>query len=123
MGRNIDKPVIANVPGERKELETMGFPQTYYVIPEHHTYLSDDRAELVFDQHLPNVRKDDLNLEVLEKSICLDFKAEGKEPVSRCYALPYDVDPSTAEADFDNNVLRVRARLRSPPFPGKKLSL
>lgn len=101
----------------------MAYPQTYYVIPEHHMYLSDDRTELVFDQHLPNVRKEDLNIEVLEKSICLDFKAEGKEPVARCFSLPYDVDPSTASGDFDNKVLIVRAKLRTAPFPGKKLFL
>lgn len=99
----------------------MAYPATYYVIPEHHIYLSDDRTQLVFDQHLPGVRKEDLNAEVLEKSICLSFRAEGKEPVDRCYALPYDVDPDTAEAEFDNSVLRVRARLRTAPFPGKKV--
>ncbi len=77
----------------------------------------------MFDQHLPMVRKDNLNVEVLEKSICLDFKAEGRERMARCYSLPYEVDPSTAEGSFDNNVLTVRAKLLTAPFPGKKLSL
>jgi HSP20 family molecular chaperone IbpA len=101
----------------------MGNPTMYYVIPEHHMYLSDDRTELVFDQHLPRVRKEDLNIEVLEKSICLDFRAEGQQRLSRCFALPYDVDPGTAAGDFDNEVLTVRAKLRTAPFPGKKLAL
>ena len=34
----------------------MAYPATYYVIPEHHTYLSDDRTELIFEQHLPLVK-------------------------------------------------------------------
>jgi HSP20 family molecular chaperone IbpA len=100
----------------------MAYPQTYYIIPEHHMYLSDDRAFLVFDQHLPQVRKEDLNVEVLEKSICLDFKGEGREPVSRCFALPYDVDPSTAVVTFENQVLRAKIKLESAPFPGSKFS-
>lgn len=101
----------------------MGYPAMYYVIPEHQMYLSDDRTELVFDQHLPQVRKEDLNIEVLEKSICLDFKVEGKPRMARCFSLPYDVDPSTAEGDFNDGVLTVRAKLRTSPFPGKKLAL
>jgi HSP20 family molecular chaperone IbpA len=101
----------------------MSYPATYYVIPEHHMLLSDDKTELVFDQHLPTVRKEDQNIEVLEKSICLDFRIKGKEPVARCFSLPYDVDPSTAEADFTNNVLTIRAKLRAAPYPGKKIAL
>ena len=101
----------------------MGYPQTYYVIPEHHMYLSNDRSELMFEQHLPLVKKEDLRVEILERSICLDFKGEGREPVSRCYSLPYDVIPSEADASFDNTVLRIRAKLRTTPYPGRELPL
>jgi HSP20 family molecular chaperone IbpA len=100
----------------------MGQSVLDYVIPEHHMYLSDDRTELVFEQRLPLVRKEDVNIEVLEKSICLDFRVEGRR-MARCYSLPYDVDPATAEGSLHNEVLTVRARLRTAPFPGKKLML
>ncbi len=101
----------------------MAYPPAYYVIPEHHIRLSDDRTELVFDQHLPNVSKDDLSVEVLEESICLDFRAAGKEMVSRCFPLPYAVDPSTAVGEYRDNVLTVRAKLRDTLSPGAKLAL
>jgi len=73
------------------------YPPNYYIIPEHHIRLSDDRTELMFEQHLPGVRREELNVEVLEKSICLNFQPVGKDPISRCYSLPYRVVPTTAE--------------------------
>lgn len=101
----------------------MAYPSQYYVIPEHHMRLSDDRTELVFEQHLPGVRKSDLKVEVLEQSVCLDFKAEGKQPMSRCYSLPYHVEPSTAAGDFKDGRLEVRVRLRDALGTGKTLDL
>jgi len=101
----------------------MAYPSQYYVIPEHHIRLSDDRTELLFEQHLPDVRKNDLKVEVLVESICLDFRPEGKERVSRCYSLPYQVVPSEASGDFTDGRLFVRARLRHPPGVGKTLDL
>jgi HSP20 family molecular chaperone IbpA len=43
--------------------------------------------------------------------------------MARCFSLPYDVDPSTAEGEFKDELLTVRAKLRTAPFPGKKLAL
>jgi HSP20 family molecular chaperone IbpA len=100
----------------------MGYPSTYYVMPEHHIRLSDDKSEIVFDQHLPGVRKDDLNVEVLEGSICMEFQPEGKDVVSRCYSLPYAVDPSTAAGEFRDGVLHLRVKLRESLVPGKRIS-
>ena len=78
----------------------MGQPAVYYVIPEHQMYLSDDRTELVFEQRLPQVRKENVNIEVLEKSICLDFRAEGKQRMARCLlpALRSSIRPRRRES-------------------------
>lgn len=101
----------------------MAYPANYYVIPEHHIRLTDDRTELVFEQHLPGVSKDDINVEVLEESVCLDFKAQGKDPVARCYSLPYLVDPSSATGEFKDNRLEIRARLQEVLRTGKRVDL
>ncbi len=101
----------------------MAYPTTYYVMPEHHTQLSDDRSELIFEQHLPGVTKEDLNVEVLEESVCMDFKPEGKQAVSRCYSLPYLVDPSTATGSFKDGVLTLRVKLQEVLITGKRVSL
>jgi HSP20 family molecular chaperone IbpA len=86
-------------------------------------YLSDDRSELVFDQHLPGVMKDDVKVEVLEKSICLEFKSPSRVTVSRCYGLPYAVDPGTAKGEFQDFDLRVRVRLKEMLGEGRSLEL
>ena len=78
---------------------------------------------MIFDQHLPLVRKEDLNVEVLEKSICVDFKAEGKEPVARCYALPYQVEPDTAAGEFKDHMLRIRVAIAEELAAGKRVDL
>ena len=101
----------------------MAFPATYYIIPEHRTRLSADRTELMFEQHLPLVRKEDLSVEVLETSILLDFRTEGSGPVARCYPLPYPVDPETAVAEFRDSVLVVRMRLRWPVGAGRRVEI
>lgn len=101
----------------------MAKPSTYYVIPEHHMYLSDDRTELIFDQHLPGVRKNEIRAEVLEKSICLSMRSPGNIPVSRCYALPYSVEEETAVGDFRDEVLRIRVRLKEPMGPSREIEL
>jgi HSP20 family molecular chaperone IbpA len=95
----------------------------YYVIPEHHMFLSDDRTELVFEQHLPDVRREQLNVEVLEQSICLEFTPEGGQPVSRCYGLPYHVVPSEAKGKFAGGRLEIRVRLRDALGTGSRLEL
>ncbi len=101
----------------------MGYPATYYIMPEHHIRLSGDRTELLFEQHLPGVLKDDLNVEVMEESVCMDFKPEGKNPVSRCFSLPYLVDPSTAEGSFKDGVLMLRVKLQEVLMSGKRIDL
>lgn len=95
----------------------------YYVIPEHHIALSDDRTELVFEQHLPNVRREQLSVEVLEQSICLEFQPDDGQPVSRCYGLPYHVVPSEAKGSFRNGRLEIRVKLRDFLGMGTRLDL
>jgi len=99
------------------------YPPNYYIIPEHHIRLSDDRTELMFEQHLPGVRREELNVEVLEKSICLNFQPVGKDPISRCYSLPYRVVPTTAEGAFREGRLEIRVRLEDVLGSGKRLEL
>ena len=101
----------------------MARTKDYYVIPEHHMALSDDRTELVFEQHLPNVRREQLNVEVLERSICLEFTPDDGQPVSRCYGLPYHVVPSEAKGTFVEGRLEIRARLRDAPGEGNRLDM
>lgn len=101
----------------------MARTKDYYVIPEHHMALSDDRTELVFEQHLPDVRREQLSVEVLEQSICLEFTPDGGQPVSRCYGLPYHVVPSEAKGTFVGNRLVIRARLRDVLGMGNRLEL
>jgi HSP20 family molecular chaperone IbpA len=101
----------------------MALSSTYYVIPEHHMYLSDDRTELIFDQHLPGVRNTEIRAEVLEKSICLNLRSPGNINVSRCYALPYSVEPETAVGDFRDEVLHIKVRLKEPMGPSREVEL
>ena len=93
------------------------------MIPEHHILLSDDRTELVFEQHLPDVRREQMSVEVLEQSICLEFQPEDGVPLSRCYGLPYDVVPSESRGSFSDGRLEVRAKLKEPLGLGKRLDL
>ncbi|NLI73241.1 MAG: hypothetical protein GX369_00500 [Euryarchaeota archaeon] len=95
----------------------------YYVIPEHHFALSDDRTELIFEQHLPRVSRDQINVEVLEQSICLEFQPYDGPLLSRCYGLPYHVIPSESKGTFLDGRLEIKARLRDALGIGSKLEL
>jgi HSP20 family molecular chaperone IbpA len=97
--------------------------ERYYVIPEHHMRLSDDRSELFFDLHLPRISKEDLDVEVLARSICVKVHSESVSMVSKCFVLPYEIDPQSAVGEFNDHILHVRSRLSESLERGIKLSL
>jgi len=99
-----------------------GYPADYYVMPDHKIMLSDDRTEVWVIQPLPLVKKNDLNLEIHDKGFCLDFNPEKRSPVHKCIHLAYTLDTDSAEATFEEGVLRIKAKLKED-HAGKTINI
>lgn len=84
--------------------------------PYYETAIDEKEGILTVLVEIPGVSKDEIRVNSTEN--LLSINAEGK---LRKYGvdidLPYDVDPSTAKASYNNGILEVKFKLKSFPKP------
>lgn len=80
-----------------------------------------DRKKYHIEIELPGVRKDQIELEVGERSFCV--RAPRNDIVfNACYTLGHTVDSSKVEASFDAGLLKVNVPLKDA-LGGKKVAI
>ncbi|MCS7097792.1 MAG: Hsp20/alpha crystallin family protein [Candidatus Methanomethyliaceae archaeon] len=72
-----------------------------------------DEEKYVFEIELPGVTKENINLEVTERSLCLCAPRNEVE-YNGCWFLVHEVKPEKAKAHFKNGLLTVEIPLAKP---------
>jgi len=70
--------------------------------------------ELRIVAEMPGVQKQDINLEAMEDSLKISAGAEGRK-YETMVPISIPVDSVTAKATYNNGILEVRMKLKSPP--------
>ncbi len=92
-----------------------GLPE---VLPE--VCVDHDKEKYHIEIELPGVKKEDIDLEVGEDSLCI--RAPREDAVySACYSLAHSVDTGDVSARFDNGLLTVKAAFKHPIKVGVKI--
>lgn len=71
---------------------------------------------------LPGVKKEDIDLEVMENGFCIKGK-RGEKDISGCWMLGHAVDAEKVSAKFDMGLLDIVMPLKNPLVKGKKVDM
>ena len=85
------------------------------------TYIDHNRERYKIVVELPNVKRDDIELEVTDNSFCLRAKRDDSDLVG-CFFLAHPVDPEGTDAAFADGHLSITIPLRSP-IRGKRIEV
>jgi len=72
-----------------------------------------DRERYMIQVGLPEVKREDIELEVTESSFCVHAEREDAV-ITGCYFLAHPVDIDAADAAFDGSVLSFQAPFKTP---------
>lgn len=79
-----------------------------------------DIVRIVAD--IPGAAKEDIDLTCTDNSVTISADVRGRR-LSRTLALPCDIVPDSAKADFNNGVLEVTADAREEPREGHRIEI
>lgn len=83
------------------------------------TMIDEKQNQLKVMAEMPGIRKEDISTEVTEKS--LTIRAEhGERKYDTTVSLDIEVDPNSAKAIYNNGVLEIALKLKSPPSEQQK---
>jgi HSP20 family protein len=84
----------------------------------------DEKGETVkLVAEMPGINKEDIKLEATERNVSIEAE-RGERKYRTNVPLPYEIEPSSASASFNNGVLEVKLKLKQPEKPkGKKISI
>ncbi|MFQ5800926.1 MAG: archaeal heat shock protein Hsp20 [Candidatus Hydrothermarchaeales archaeon] len=83
----------------------------------------DDKAkEVIVTLEMPGVEKKDINLETTENSVEVKTETETRK-YHKKIPLEQEIKPDTAKASYNNGVLEIKAKLKSPAKKGKKIKV
>jgi HSP20 family protein len=71
---------------------------------------------------IPGASKEDIDLTCTDKTMTISAEVRGRR-VSRTLAMPCDIDPESAKADFNNGVLEVTANIRDAPLTEHRIEI
>jgi len=80
-----------------------------------------DSEKYTIKVELPGISKENIDLRVTSRAVCLNANANDKE-YSACYSLAHPIDTEKVKAEFLKGVLKIIARL-SKPAKGQKIEI
>jgi HSP20 family protein len=105
-------------PGLRGALEVGGYREPFV-----DTVLDEKGETLKLIAEMPGINKEDIKLEATERNVSIEAE-RGERKYRTNVPLPYEIEPSSASASFNNGVLEVKLKLKQPEKPkGKKISI
>jgi len=105
---------------EQKESKTSKREEhlkTYRIHPTYYSDLDYDTRTITYEVHLPGVDKENVSLKVLPEF--WNMEATRKERKSQAFYtlsryFPYEVDPNSVKATFENGLLKFTVSLKDP---------
>lgn len=85
-------------------------------------YINHDLENYYASVELPGVKKEDVELEVMENGFCLKGK-RGEKEISGCWMLGHSVDPERVMARYEMGLLDITMPLKNPLVKGKKIEI
>jgi len=86
----------------------------YRIIPTIYTTCNSKSKELNLEIHLPGVKKENVQFKILPEL----FDLRAKKDESTFYAIseyfPYEINPDTVEAHYENGMLEMKAKIKDP---------
>jgi HSP20 family protein len=86
------------------------------------SYVSDDYTVLTVVIEVPGVKKEDINLRILDDSLHLSAPREDVEYVATL-SFPWPVKPAKAEASYENGLLKVVVPFKDPMDDALRLEI
>jgi len=85
-------------------------------------YINHDLEKYNAQIELPGVKKEDIDLEVMENGFCLKGK-RGEKEISGCWMLGHPVNTTQVKAKYDTGLLDIIMPLKKPLTGGKKIKI
>ena len=100
--------------------------------------VKETESEYIITIPLPGVRKEDINLYLVDNKLVLDVRSERKAEkrekegefvsfnainIHQEFPLPPNADPNKIEAEYRNGLLVIRVKKAGQPFRGKRIEI
>lgn len=85
-------------------------------------YINHDLENYYAQVELPGVRKEDIDLEVMENGLCIKGK-KGDKDLSGCWMLAHPVNIESVKANYQEGLLDITLPMKNPLRGGKKIDI
>ena len=86
----------------------------YRITPTTYSTFDPKSGELKLEIHLPGVKKENIRLKVLPDLYDLTAKRDESAFYASSEYFPYDVIPDTLQAQYENGMLLIKAKVKNP---------
>jgi len=85
-------------------------------------YMHHDLENYYAQVELPGVKKDNIELEVMENGLCIRGK-KGEKDISGCWMLAHPVNVDSVNARYNEGLLDITMPMKNPLREGKKIDI
>ena len=85
-------------------------------------YLQHDLERYSAEIELPGVRKEDIDIEVMENGMCISGK-RGETELSGCWLLTHQIKVDEVKARYEEGILDIDLPLKNPLKRGRKVKV
>ena len=84
--------------------------------------IQDSENDLIYDIEIPGVIKSEIDLETTNDKLIINVN-NPERPYYKEIQFPTEVDPNSADAEFNNGILSINLKKLKPKTQGKKLNI
>lgn len=85
-------------------------------------YMNHDTENYYAQVELPGVKKDDIDLEVMDNGLCIRGK-KGEKEISGCWMLGHPVNVDNVKASYNEGLLDIVMPMKNPLKGGKMVKI
>ena len=85
-------------------------------------YINHDHEAYYAQMELPGVKKEDIELEVMENGLCISGK-KGEKDIAGCWMLAHPVNVDETSAKYNEGLLDIKMPMKNPLKGGKKVNI
>jgi HSP20 family protein len=85
-------------------------------------YMNHDLENYYAQVELPGVKKENIELEVMENGLCIKGK-KGEKDIAGCWMLAHPVNVETVKANYNEGLLDIVLPMKNPLRSGKRIEI